>query len=261
MAQVTKQGEWMAQLQHRLNQVTPRWLWNRAPRAGITSGIPLLRARGMERLQSGVAPEARAQLRDEELLALVARGDREALGTLYDRHSRLVFNLALRITDARLDAEAVTQDVFLIVWQHARTFRDATGSISGWIVGITCRSALDMISSRQVPRPRAPNTSPDATPGVAPRTHGNLDWQAGFGDDVRAALAGLPADQRQTLELATYGGLTTTAIAAVLSTPEPLVKTQLRLGLTALRDALLPGLKVEQPIAGGDRGRTTVDRD
>ncbi len=81
-----------------------------------------------------------APLRDEELLVLMAQGDQQALGALYDRYGRLVFSIALRIVGDRLSAEEVTQDVFQIVWQQVATFRPAAGAVSGWMVGITRRA-------------------------------------------------------------------------------------------------------------------------
>ena len=89
----------------------------------------------------------RAHIRDDELLRLIAQGDEQALGALYDRYGRLVFNIALRVTDDRLCAEEVTQDVFHRVWTHAYGFRPVAGSPAGWIIGITRHRAIDEIRS------------------------------------------------------------------------------------------------------------------
>ena len=88
-----------------------------------------------------------AQLRDDELLHLIAQGDEQALGALYDRYGRLVFSIALRVTDDRSCAEEVTQDVFHRVWTHAYGFRRVAGPPGGWIIGITRHRAIDEIRS------------------------------------------------------------------------------------------------------------------
>lgn len=190
-----------------------------------------------------------APLRDEELLVLMAQGDQQALGALYDRYGRLVFSIALRIVGDRLSAEEVVQDVFQIVWQQVATFRPAAGSVSGWMVGITRHRGIDEIRSRRH-KSRQREVSTDEGPQEALSDSGNLEQQAVNRGDVRAALEGLPSAQRQAIELAYYGGLTCTEIASSLGTSVGTVKTRLRLGLVKLRAALLPGAETGDPVDG-----------
>ncbi len=190
-----------------------------------------------------------APLRDEELLVLMAQGDQQALGALYDRYGRLVFSIALRIVGDRLSAEEVTQDVFQIVWQQVATFRPAAGSVSGWMVGITRHRAIDEIRSRRH-KSRQREVSADEGPQEALTDSGNLEQQVVNRGDVRAALEELPSAQRQAIELAYYGGLTCTEIASSLGTSVGTVKTRLRLGLVKLRAALLPGAETGEHVDG-----------
>src|SRR4028118_443280 len=83
-----------------------------------------------------VGAQTMLALRDEELLALIAQRESEALGALYDRYGRLVYTVALRITGDRETAEEVTQDVFQNVWQSAAGFQSASGSATAWLMGI-----------------------------------------------------------------------------------------------------------------------------
>jgi RNA polymerase sigma-70 factor (ECF subfamily) len=187
-----------------------------------------------------VAPEVLAQLRDEELLTLTAQGDPQALAVIYDRYGRLVFSIALHVTDDRLSAEEVTQDVFQIVWKQAHTFRVAAGSLAGWITGITRHRAIDEIRSRRY-KSRRRDLWIDDAPEAQLRERGDVEEQTVIRTTVRAAVAALPDEHRRTIELAYFGGLTGPEIAASLGIPLGTVKTRLRLGLVRLRSALLPG--------------------
>ncbi len=181
-----------------------------------------------------------AWLRDEELVALIAQGDEHALGALYDHYGRVVYAIALRVTHDRLTAEEVTQDVFQIVWQQTAGFRATSGTLCAWIIGIARHRAIDRIRSQQS-RARQRDIPIDV---AAPEVYADpvdVADAAAICCDVRAALRGLPVAQRQVLELAYYGGLTTGEIASSIGTPIGTVKTRLRLGLTKLRTALLPG--------------------
>ena len=188
-----------------------------------------------------------AALRDEELLGLIAHGDEQALGALYDRHGRLVFAIALRVTGDRLTAEEVTQDVFQIVWQQTAAFRAASGTVPAWIIGITRHRAIDRIRSQRHKARQRDSPIDDTVAAVLTDTADVAD-EAAIRSDVRAALGSLPVEQRQVLELAYYGGLTAGEIASSIGTPIGTVKTRLRLGLTKLRAALLPGWAAEDQV-------------
>jgi RNA polymerase sigma-70 factor (ECF subfamily) len=191
------------------------------------------------------APEVLTQLRDEELLALTAQGDPQALAAIYDRYGRLVFSIALHVTDDRLSAEEVTQDVFQIVWRQAGTFRTAAGSLGAWITGITRHRAIDEIRSKRY-KSRRRDLWIDNVPVAQLREREGFEQQAVLRTEVRTAVAGLPADNRRAIELAYFGGLTGPEIAASLGIPLGTVKTRLRLGLVRLRTALLPGWETEE---------------
>ena len=181
-----------------------------------------------------------ASLRDEDLLALIAHGDEHALGALYDRYGRLVYAIAVRVTSDRLTAEEVTQDVFQIVWQQPAGFRATSGTLPAWISGITRNRAIDRIRSQRS-RARQRDIPIDVTAPTVCADPMDVADTAAMCCDVRAALRGLPIEQRQVIELAYYGRLTTGEIASSIGTPIGTVKTRLRLGLVKLRTALLPG--------------------
>lgn len=187
--------------------------------------------------------------RDEEVLALVALRDEQALGMLYDRYGRLVYSVALRITGDRLSAEEVTQDVFQIVWQQAGAFRSAAGSPGGWLVGITRHRAIDELRSRRH-KSRQREISTETAPAERLTDESDVEQQAVMRIDIYAALAELPTAQRQTIELAYYGGLTSNEIASSLGLPVGTVKTRLRLGLVKLRSVFRAGIGAEELMDG-----------
>jgi RNA polymerase sigma-70 factor (ECF subfamily) len=174
---------------------------------------------------------------DEELIARVRWREEPALATIYDRYSRLIYMIALRIVGDRELAEEVVQDVFQAVWQSAGSFQP-TGNFSAWLIGIARHRAIDATRSRPH-RARAREELLDDE-----RMAGHGGASAGEADllllraVVRAALAQLPASQRQAIELGYYGGLTQTEIAAQLGEPIGTVKSRMRLGLIKLRELL-----------------------
>ncbi len=174
---------------------------------------------------------------DEELIARVRSHEEPALATIYDRYSRLIYTIALRIVGDRESAEEVMQDVFQAVWQSAGSFQP-TGNFSAWLIGIARHRAIDATRSRRH-RARAREELLDDE-----RVAGHSGAGDGYADVlmlravVRAALAELPASQRQAIELGYYGGLTHAEIAAQLGEPVGTVKSRMRMGLMKLRELL-----------------------
>ncbi|HEX5690247.1 MAG TPA: sigma-70 family RNA polymerase sigma factor [Roseiflexaceae bacterium] len=175
---------------------------------------------------------------DEELIAMIQRRQEAALAALYDRYIRLVYAIALRITGDRETAEEVVQDVFQNVWQAAGSFQSGVGSFSAWLMGITRHRAIDATRSKRE-RARAREQTIETIPQQSDEM--SLDHEVAqrmLRVTVRRALAELPNNQRQAIELAYYGGLTRAEIANQLNEPLGTVKTRLRLGLSKLRDLL-----------------------
>jgi RNA polymerase sigma-70 factor, ECF subfamily len=174
---------------------------------------------------------------DEALLAMVAHRDVDALTELYDRHRGTAYAVALRITASVPAAEDALQDAFLDAWRQAAAYDPARGSARSWLLAVVHHRSIDLVRRR-----RSTDTLPDAAdpppaalvaPDVWPEVAGRLDASA-----VRAALAGLPDAQREAIELAYWGGLTQSQIAARSGVPLGTVKGRMRLGLSALAHAL-----------------------
>jgi RNA polymerase sigma-70 factor (ECF subfamily) len=182
-----------------------------------------------------------AQVSDVELLHAVARGDEAALARLYDAYRVILFGLLVRILNSREEAEDILQDVFIQIWRRAKDFDEKRGKPFTWLVTLTRSRAIDrlrLLGARQRLATAAAQDQPQEASDALTDT-----IQSGQKEIVQRALAELPEDQKQTLVLAYYEGLTQSEIAARLGAPLGTVKTRMRSGMIKLR-ALL-GSQVE----------------
>jgi RNA polymerase sigma-70 factor (ECF subfamily) len=185
-------------------------------------------------------PTADRTYADAVLLDRIVARDPNALGELYDRYSRLLFGLVLRILKNRDEAEEVLQEAFIQAWTRAGTFHRELGSAAGWLVGIARNRAIDRLRANAV-RPAALDRPADA----APADPAGPGWPGDEQIDIRRALGLLPADQRELIEEAYFLGLTHSELAARHGLPLGTVKTRIRAGMQALR-AYLEGRFIEQ---------------
>ena len=177
-------------------------------------------------------------LDDSVLIGLVARRDEAALSELYDRYSRLVFSLALRVVGERALAEEIVLDSFWSVWRAANSFVADRGRFVAWLMSVARHRAIDELRRLNV-RPEGNSVELDdalKTPH-ADQLEEVVDLHQRR-DLIRSVLAQLPGPQRQALEMAYFGGLTQQEIADKTGTPLGTVKTRMRLGLLKLRDEL-----------------------
>lgn len=192
------------------------------------------------------APEALAEpadIREHEWAALVermARGDESALSSLYDRSSRLIFGLLLRILNDAGLAEEVLLDVYMQVWRQAKRYDPLRGKTLAWLVTIARSRAIDRLRSTRQEEMR--KESLDAGGG-----HAVMALTTAFEDPtiaperqrlVRGALDSLPPEQRVVIEMAYYLGLSHSEIAERLGQPLGTIKTRTRLGMMKLREQL-----------------------
>jgi RNA polymerase sigma-70 factor (ECF subfamily) len=182
-------------------------------------------------------PDVRT-LADEDLMALVQEGEPRAFEVIFDRHSAAAFSLAYRMCGRRAMAEDVVQEAFLSLWRSGGRYDRRRGSVRNWVLGVVHNRAIDAFRRGVV---RESRNVPDD--GVAERLAGpeRTEDEVARRDEakhVRQALGELPAEQRQVIELAYFGGFTHTEISEMLTLPAGTVKGRMRLGLTKLRMAL-----------------------
>lgn len=176
-------------------------------------------------------------LDDEALLALIHAADESALSSLYARYGRLVYSIALHITDDAQATEEVLQDVFHAVWQRAAQFRPTAGSVQTWLAAITRHRAIDEVRGRWQ-RNAARTLSLDMLPDLAATWERGLEQMATLRADLSAALNNLPLPQRETIELSFFDGFTMQEIAQRLDVPLGTIKSRMRQGLDKLRQSV-----------------------
>lgn len=177
---------------------------------------------------------------DEELLKQMAGGDESALGTFYDRHSTLLYSIAIKVVGDMHEAEEVLQDGLRQVWERAALYDASLGQPLSWAVVITRHKAIDRMRAQkrrrdglarlaeaalaELPSDPAASALGHTCEGAVTRLHG--------------ALGGLPREQTTAIELAFFKGMSQTEISTQLGVPLGTVKARIRRGMIALRDAL-----------------------
>lgn len=171
------------------------------------------------------------------LVASIAAGDQRSLHALYERTHRIVYTLAVRITNNRDTAEEVTLDVFHDVWRRASSYHAANGTVIGWIMNQARSRAIDRVRLEQ--RKKRVNQEPDGPleESAVSGPHEALEL-AQLQGVLRDALLVLTVDERQAIETAYFSELSYAEAAQRLNQPLGTVKTRIRSGLAKLRKAL-----------------------
>jgi RNA polymerase sigma-70 factor (ECF subfamily) len=155
---------------------------------------------------------------------------------LYARYGRLAFSLAVRVIGTPETAEEIVQEAVLSVWRGAETYRPNRAAVRTWLLSITHHRAVDAVRRRASRVQAAPLD--EKAQFVGTEDVWSDVSQSIARDEVRAALSQLPAEQRESIELAYFGGFTYPEIASRLNVPLGTVKSRLRLGLQKLRGLL-----------------------
>lgn len=181
---------------------------------------------------------------DAALIARMAAGDQRSLAELYDRHGPAMYGLALAITGQPADADEVVAEAFNQAWRQADRFDSTRGSSLPWLVTLTRSRALDFVRAGRR-RARALDRASAAAPGgfalpVSPLMDppDRYAEKQDLRERVQQAVAELPDAQRRVVELAYFGGLSQSEIAAQLQAPLGTVKTRMRAAMEKLRGAL-----------------------
>lgn len=169
---------------------------------------------------------------DAQLLDRVRRGDEQAMAVLYDRYSKVVYSVALRVLRDPASAEDILQDVFLGLWRRPETFVSTRGSLGGWLAVVARNRAIDTLR-RKRPSEQIEEIYLASPCNLADEAERNTLMQR-----ARAIILHLPLEQRKTLEMAYFDGLTHTEIAEITGDPLGTVKTRIRSALLNLRKEL-----------------------
>lgn len=180
---------------------------------------------------SGASPDA-------ALVHRLLQRDVRAFEQLYDRHSRLVYGLVLRILQQASTAEEVVQDVFLQLWRNASLYDTSRGPFVPWLLTLARNRALDHLRLKSERQRRREDQTEELPPlALAPDFEGSIDEKRRV-SRVRELMASLQPQQKRALELAYFEGLSHSEIAAKLQEPLGTVKSWIRNGLLKLKEGL-----------------------
>jgi RNA polymerase sigma-70 factor (ECF subfamily) len=172
---------------------------------------------------------------DLRCIGRLAAGDEGAIAELYDRHAPMLYSLICRIIRVTAEAEDVLQEAWVQVWKRASSYDVSRGTVAAWLLTIARSRAIDRARSLRS-RLQAESRSELEPPAAAPALPVADAARRQLEDRVRAALASLSPDQREVLELAYFGGLSQSEIAARCGAPLGTVKSWTRQGLRRLRE-------------------------
>lgn len=206
--------------------------WGRETRHGLF--------RELNKVELAVEP---SDYSDEALLQLIAQRDAKAFSEIYDRHAPIMYNLIMRIVRDSAIAEHILQESFWQVWQKSASY-SGSGAGAAWLYRIARNQSLDHLR-RHKARPQRTNkpisshVALSIPEGDVKLTSVEMSVQRTLQcEQVREALAKIPEEQRDCLELAYFNGMTQRQIAEHMQTPLGTIKTRVRQGLKKLERIL-----------------------
>ena len=174
-----------------------------------------------------------------QLLARTALGDRAAFEQLYQATRAKLFAVSLRIVRERFLAEEVLQDSFVSIWNHAADYARAKSAPTTWMTAIVRNRSLDVVRrTREEPDVDDTLTAALVDEGASPEREAVARADA---HSLRECLDELEPEQRQSIALAFFHGLSHSELAQHIGRPLGTVKTHIRRGLMRLRDCLARG--------------------
>ena len=168
---------------------------------------------------------------DAALLSMVQKGDEFAMASLFDRYSRVVYSVALRVLRDPASAEDVLQEIFMQIWRNPDSFIATRGSLGGWLAVVARNRSIDAL------RRKRPTEQVDDMALASPYNLADEAERNSLMEKARSVIHLLPTEQRKTLEMAFFDGLTHSEIAEMTGDPLGTVKTRIRSALTTLRKA------------------------
>ena len=168
-------------------------------------------------------------------MVLVEGGDADAFAALYDRHCRLAYSVAHKLTGEKHSAEDLTQEAFIKVWRSAESYRPGRGSVKTWILSVVRNRGIDQLRAKATRRRMQEKVEASALRSEPSEAFAQVWHEARLGR-VREALDAVRHVQQQVLELAHFSDLTHEEIAERLGLPPGTVKGRIRLGLDKLRN-------------------------
>lgn len=183
-----------------------------------------------------------AEASDETLMKAITNRHQTALRELYERYGKTLKSVITRVVHEETEADDVLQEIFLQIWKEAGNYSPKAGRPLGWVVTLARRRAIDRLRRRQaycrakdrfeaqIEQPSCKSCSPLSEDLIRSDLRRFLERQ----------LNGLPAYQREVIELSFFEGRSHREISHLTKTPLGTVKTRLELGLRKLTNCVRP---------------------
>jgi RNA polymerase sigma-70 factor, ECF subfamily len=185
------------------------------------------------------------EVSDAQLVTSIARYSEIALAEVYRRHGGAVYGLARRVLNNESEAEDVTQEVFLRLWNRPDRFDPGRGTLRSFLLTQSHGRAVDAVRSLNARRLRESGEARRTATAEYDMQH--EVWDLAVADQVARALGDLPDDERRAIELAYFDGHTYVEVADLLGQPEGTVKSRIRNGMRRMR-----ALLVDAGVQGAD---------
>ena len=185
------------------------------------------------------------EVSDAQLVTSIARYSEIALAEVYRRHCGAVYGLARRVLNNAHEAEDVTQEVFLRLWNRPDRFDPGRGTLRSFLLTQSHGRAVDAVRSLNARRLRESGEARRTATAEYDMQH--EVWDLAVADQVARALGDLPDDERRAIELAYFDGHTYVEVADLLGQPEGTVKSRIRNGMRRMR-----ALLVDAGVQGAD---------
>jgi RNA polymerase sigma-70 factor, ECF subfamily len=185
------------------------------------------------------------EVSDAQLVTSIARYSEVALAEVYRRHGGAVYGLAKRVLRNPSDAEDVTQEVFLRLWNQPDRFDPARGTLRSFLLAQAHGRAVDAVRSSSSRRQREARDA--LRTAEAAYDMQREVWDLAVADQVARAMGDLPEEERRAIELAYFDARTYREVAELLDQPEGTVKSRIRNGMRRMR-----ALLVEAGVRGVD---------
>jgi len=176
------------------------------------------------------------EVSDAQLVTSIARYSEVALAEAYRRHGGAVFGLARRVLQNPTEAEDVTQEVFLRLWNQPDRFDPDRGSLRSFLLAQAHGRAVDAVRSSSSRRARESRDAMRTAEAEYDMQH--EVWDLAVADQVAHAMGELPDEERRAIELAYFDGRTYREVAQLLDQPEGTVKGRIRNGMRRMSAVL-----------------------
>ena len=175
---------------------------------------------------------------DTALIEKMMAGDEQSLSRIYDRYSPMLFGMMMRILRDTQAAEEVLQDLFMQLWRSGAQFDATRGSLSSWLLVIGRNRAISRLRGRASREVLEEEDGEYANVFVSAQNLEDEASRAQMRNNITVALATLPHEQRQAVELAYFEGMTQSEIATRTGAPLGTVKTRVRTAMQSLKQIL-----------------------